>query len=80
MLRHIVFFSAKRSEDIEAVRSGLELLADIPEARHLEVGVNAKVDALGNEVDVVVYAEFDDMAALERFKLETRKNLSAFMT
>jgi len=68
MIRHIVFFSAKDGVDVETVRAGLMILAQIPDAAHLEVGVNAKVDALGNEVDLVVYAEFEDQAALDRFK------------
>ncbi|RVB39083.1 Dabb family protein, partial [Mesorhizobium sp. M7A.F.Ca.CA.001.06.1.1] len=30
MIRHIVFFSARRKEDVEAVRTGLLALGNIP--------------------------------------------------
>lgn len=68
MIRHIVFFSAKRPEDVAAVAEGLGMLGGIPHSRLFEVTVNAKVDALGNDVDVVVYAEFEDQAALDAYK------------
>ncbi len=68
MIRHIVFFSAKREEDIAAVRDGLRALASIPHSDHFEVTFNTKVDPMGNEIDVVVYAEFADEAALAAYK------------
>lgn len=68
MIRHIVFFTAKRSEDVEAIRSGLARLGDIPHARAFEVVANGKVDPMGNDIDVVVYAEFADEAALAAYK------------
>lgn len=68
MIRHIVFFSAKRPEDAGAVAQGLSMLAGIPEAKHFEVKRNSRRDALSQEVDVVVYAEFEDYAALDRYK------------
>ncbi len=67
MIRHIVFFTA-RPENIDAVAEGLELLGQIPHAQHFEVSRNAKVDQIGNDVDVVVYAEFADEAALAAYK------------
>ncbi len=68
MIRHIVFFSARRREDLDAVRSGLEALKLIPHSSVFEVSLNTKVDPLSNEVDIVVYAEFADEAALTAYK------------
>ena len=68
MIRHIVMFSAKRSEDIPAIEAGLGLLAGIPEHVHFEVSLNLKCDQLANDIAVVVYAEFVDEAALARYK------------
>nr|WP_316657155.1 Dabb family protein [uncultured Gellertiella sp.] len=68
MIRHIVFFTVHKGEDLNAVRDGLAVLADIPHALKLEVGTNQKSDQLGNEVDLVVYGEFEDEAALAAYK------------
>ena len=57
MIRHIVFFSAKRGVDATTVRDGLMTLGDIPTSTHFEVALNSKVDPWSSEVDVVVYAE-----------------------
>jgi len=68
MIRHIVFFSLKQSEDIATAENSLRRLKDIPEAEFFEVGRNSKTDALSNEIDLVVHGEFVDEAALARFK------------
>lgn len=68
LIRHIVFFSAARPEDAGAVERGLRKLGGIPHSRLFEVSRNMKVDPLGDEVDVVVYAEFEDEAALAAYK------------
>ena len=68
MIRHIVFFTVRRSEDLEKVHEGLSLLKGIDHARVLEVGINRRRDALSSEVDLVVYGEFDDEAALAAYK------------
>ncbi|MEP9388238.1 Dabb family protein [Mesorhizobium sp. KR9-304] len=68
MIRHIVFFSAKRQEDVEAMRAGLTALGTIPHSSLFEVSLNSKVDPLSDEIDVVVYAEFPDEAALAAYK------------
>ena len=68
MIRHIVFFTVKAAVDVETVRSGLLALGRIPHSSHFEVAVNRKVDLYANEIDIVVYAEFDDGAALDAFK------------
>jgi len=68
MIRHIVLFRARERADVEAVRAGLALLKAIPDALRLEVEPNARIDAWSDEVDIVVYGEFADEAALDAFK------------
>ncbi len=68
MIRHIVFFSVRRRDDVDAVRAGLSKLAGIPHASTFEVSLNTKVDPMGDEIDVVVYAEFADEEALAAYK------------
>lgn len=68
VIRHIVFFTAKRKEDLDEICAGLQLLGTIPYSSRFEVARNSKIDQIGNEVDVVVYAEFSDQAALDRYK------------
>ncbi len=68
MIRHIVFFTAKDVADLDEICSGLSTLGAIPHASLLEVRRNSKVDQISNEVDVVVYAEFADAAALAAYK------------
>jgi hypothetical protein len=70
LIRHIVFFSVRRREDVEAVRSGLLALGKIPHSTHFEVTLNTKVDLFSNAIDVVVYAEFEDEAALAAYKAD----------
>lgn len=67
MIRHIVFFTAS-AQNLETVRAGLSVLTAIPHARLLEIGTNVKTDQLGTDVDLVVYGEFDDEAALAAYK------------
>jgi hypothetical protein len=67
VIRHIVFFTAP-AENLDRVRAGLSILTAIPHARLLEIGTNVKTDQLGTEVDLVVYGEFDDEAALAAYK------------
>jgi len=68
MIRHFVFFSAKTQENIELIRQGLSILTDIPHALTLEIAENRKSDPLSSEVDIVVYGEFRDAAALAAYK------------
>lgn len=68
MIRHIVFFSARHRDEVEIVRQGLEALGAIPHSRIFEVLPNSKVDPFSDEVDIVVYAEFEDHAALAAYK------------
>lgn len=68
MIRHIVFFTARRRQDLPEIKAGLSMLATIPHSSHFEVTENSRVDQIGNDIDVVVYAEFDDEAALAAYK------------
>jgi len=68
LIRHIVFFSARDRNGVEVVRDGLKALGAIPHSRVFEVVLNSKVDPLSDEVDVVVYAEFEDEGALAAYK------------
>lgn len=69
MIRHIVFFSATDPADVERIRDGLMMLAEIPHSSHFEVGRNLQRDTIdGARIDVVVYAEFPDEEALAAYK------------
>ena len=69
MIRHIVFFSAKDPGDVERIRDGLSMLSTIPHAQHFEVGRNLQSDQINQDrIDLVVYAEFKDEAALAAYK------------
>jgi quinol monooxygenase YgiN len=68
MIRHIVFFSAKDPKNVGAIRRGLAALAQIPHSQKFEVSLNRKSDPLSGAVDVVVYAEFADDAAVEAYR------------
>ena len=70
MIRHIVFFSAKNPADLERIEAGLKLLERIPTASLLEVRRNLACDQLGNEIEIVVYGEFADQAALDAYKAD----------
>ena len=68
MLRHIVFFSVTDANDLDRVQKMLSNLATIPSVKHLEVRRNIRRDQLSSEVDLVVYGEFEDEAALAAYK------------
>ncbi|MES5481481.1 Dabb family protein [Bradyrhizobium sp. INPA03-11B] len=68
MIRHIVFFTAKDKADIDQIIEGLSVLTTIPHARRLEIARNRKNDQLGNDIDVVVYGEFDSERDLAAYK------------
>ena len=70
MIRHIVFFSAKNPADLERIEAGLQPLERIPAASLLEVRRNLARDQLGNEIEIVVYGEFADQAALDAYKAD----------
>jgi hypothetical protein len=68
VIRHIVFFSARNPEDVEAIAAGLRRLGDIPHSMVFEVMTNTKTDPISGEIDVVVYGEFKDAEALAAYK------------
>lgn len=68
MIRHVVFFTAASSSNLEPILDGLSLLTKIPQARRLEVAQNRKSDPASKEVDFVVYGEFDSDAELAAYK------------
>lgn len=69
MIRHIVFFSAKKPEDRETIYEGLQLLTGIPDCLHVEIGRNFNTDPLSLDgPDFVVYGEFKDEAQLAAYK------------
>lgn len=68
MIRHIVMFSAKKPEDVDAIFNGLKMLEGIEGDWLLTITKNKKVDQIENEIDVVVYGEFADDAALATYK------------
>ena len=68
MIRHIVFFSLKRPEDMSTVENALRRLGEIPEASSFEVGRNTKTDIVANDIDLVVHAEFKDEESLTRYR------------
>ena len=68
MIRHIVFFSARSETDVPSLLENLNGLTRIPAADCIEVAVNEKIDLIANEVDVVVYGEFEDEQALADFR------------
>ncbi|MCV0427185.1 MAG: Dabb family protein [Roseibium sp.] len=67
-IRHVVFFSSKDPGDVERIADGLSMLAKIPTVSHFEVGKNRKQDSFSNEVDVIVYAEFEDECAMHAYR------------
>ncbi|MGY2811919.1 Dabb family protein [Bradyrhizobium sp. USDA 4506] len=68
MIRHIVFFTARDKSHIDQIVEGLSVLTSIPYARRLEIACNRKGDQLGNEIDIVVYGEFDSETELAAYK------------
>lgn len=68
MIRHIVFFTLKDPREAAEIISHLKRLGTIPGSTLFEVSRNRKADLFGNETDIVVYAEFPDIAALHAYK------------
>jgi len=70
LIRHVVLFTARDPADVPKIHEGLSLLTGIVHARRVEVALNTKTDALSKEIDVAVYAEFDDEAQLAAYKAD----------
>jgi len=68
IIRHVVFFSSKDANDIDRMVDGLSMLSAIPSLRYFEVSRNRNEDRFSNDVDVIVYAEFENEAALKAYR------------
>jgi quinol monooxygenase YgiN len=68
MIRHIVFFSLKSSSNVDDVVARLSRLGTIPGSTFFKVTPNLKVDQIANEIDIVVYGEFPNVATLKAYK------------
>ncbi|MEP7210925.1 MAG: Dabb family protein [Alphaproteobacteria bacterium] len=68
MIRHIVFFSLNASSGADDVVRRLARLGTIPGSSFFKVTPNLKADQIANEIDIVVYGEFPDLAALKAYK------------
>jgi Stress responsive A/B Barrel Domain len=68
MIRHIVFFSLKDPGQTADAVAKLSRLGTIPGSTLFEVRPNTKSDQFGNDIDVAVYSEFPDLAALRAYK------------
>jgi hypothetical protein len=68
MIRHIVFFSLQSSSGADDVVARLSRLGTIPGSTFFKVTRSLKADQIANEIDVVVYGEFPDIAALKAYK------------
>lgn len=68
MIRHFVFFTARNSADLDPILNGLAQLTNIQHARRLEIAPNRKNDPASQEIDIVVYGEFDSDADLAAYK------------
>ena len=66
-IRHVVFFSAKDKQDVDRIMAGLGMLQNVPGARHFEVRKNLRADRFSDDVDIVLYSEFDDEDALKAY-------------
>lgn len=68
MIRHIVFFTLKDPSEAPEIIGHLKRLGTIPGSLLFEVTQNHKADLFGNDIDVVVYAEFPSIDALHAYK------------
>ncbi len=68
MIRHIVLFTAKTTNDLDTIYNGLKLLETIEGNWSLNIYKNNKIDQIANDIDVVVYGEFQDETALAQYK------------
>ncbi len=63
-------FNCKNSQDKDTIFNGLKTLETISGDWSIEVSHNMKSDQLGNDIDFVVYGEFENEAALARYKAD----------
>ncbi|MEW7007668.1 Dabb family protein [Lentilitoribacter sp. EG35] len=68
MIRHIALFSAKDPKHIDLIAKTLAGYSKIPGVKNFEVSKNRKIDALENDVDVILHAQFETEADLDAYK------------
>ena len=68
MIHHVVMFSAKSPDGVDAIFEGLRILEGIPDCEFLKISKNLKRDQISDAIDVVVFGLFKDQAQLERYK------------
>jgi len=68
MIRHIVMFSSPNEADREVIYRGLSVLTQIEHAARLEVAYNEKIDQIANDIDVIVYGEFNTIEDFRAYK------------
>lgn len=68
MIRHIVFFSLKDASSVDDVVARLSRLGTIPGSTCFRVTPSLKADQFANQIDIVVYGEFPDLATLHAYK------------
>jgi len=68
MIRHIVMFSSPNEADRDAIYRGLSVLTQIEHAAVLEVAFNEKIDQIANDIDVIVYGEFNTIEDFRAYK------------
>ena len=75
MIKHIVVWKLKNEAEgrskqdnaVELKRQLENLNGKIPGLLHLEVGINLAENNPGDESDVILYSEFEDMASLKAY-------------
>ena len=67
-IRHVVFFTVKDPADLPTILEGLKILGGIPGVRNFDVSQSSNTDPLTDRVDVVVYGEFTNEAALTAYR------------
>jgi hypothetical protein len=68
MIKHVVFFTARKVDDIDAVYDGLKILETIPCDGTVRIHRNLKIDQIENLVDVIVDCDFKDIKAMQDYK------------
>ncbi|OJV37903.1 MAG: stress responsive protein [Bacteroidales bacterium 36-12] len=88
MIKHIVFFGIKdeaegksKAENMQIIKEELESLVNIiPQVKKLEVGFNHPEAPVDN-VDLVIYSEFDSMDDLHTYMVHPEhKKAASYIT
>ncbi|WP_158089487.1 Dabb family protein [Magnetofaba australis] len=73
MIHHYVFWEIQgegeeKIANVRTIKHALESMGHIPGVLSLEVSLNAKVDALSKEIDLMLYTTHVDWADLEAYQ------------